>query len=196
MNQCLVDSVNSRVKEDDYLVHLGDWSFGGIDNIWNFRKQINCNNIILILGNHDQHIKDNKLLSNVAWKVEKDGYEIDPYLVDRNPEYFEEGCNAKQLFHSVNDLLRLTVSSDRFRKITFEICHYPIAVWNKMHHGRIHLHGHPHGNYNTSGKLLDIGVDNRYKLFGNYEPFSIYEILDYMKDKEVILKDHHNENTN
>lgn len=44
-NQILIDNINQLVKENDVLYHLGDWSFGGYDNIWNFRKQLKCKNI-------------------------------------------------------------------------------------------------------------------------------------------------------
>src|ERR1017187_2544390 len=67
MNNHIIKQINKIVKEDDLLYHLGDFSFGGIENIWNFRKQLRCQNIILILGNHDKHIKENKELPNVWW---------------------------------------------------------------------------------------------------------------------------------
>ena len=65
MNRFLVKEINSKVKEDDILIHLGDWSFGGIENIWDFRKMIICKTIHLVYGNHDEHIKNNKQLPNV-----------------------------------------------------------------------------------------------------------------------------------
>ena len=40
MNQRLVDNINNMVGEDDILIHLGDWSFGGFDKIEEFRSQI------------------------------------------------------------------------------------------------------------------------------------------------------------
>ena len=40
MNMALVDGINKYVKEDDILYHLGDWSFGGAQNILQFRKYI------------------------------------------------------------------------------------------------------------------------------------------------------------
>ncbi len=63
MNSLLVDGINDTVDENDWLIHLGDWSFGGFEKIQEFRDQINCKNIVLILGNHDHHILNNK--SNV-----------------------------------------------------------------------------------------------------------------------------------
>lgn len=60
MNNTIVDNINFHVEPDDWLVHLGDWSFGGFDKIKEFRDKINCKNIVLILGNHDHHIVNNK----------------------------------------------------------------------------------------------------------------------------------------
>ncbi len=36
MNDVIVDNINSIVGENDVLIHLGDWSFGGFDNIAEF----------------------------------------------------------------------------------------------------------------------------------------------------------------
>ena len=45
MNDTIVDNINSIVGEDDVLIHLGDWSFGGFENIAEFRGRIICKNI-------------------------------------------------------------------------------------------------------------------------------------------------------
>jgi calcineurin-like phosphoesterase family protein len=58
-DEVLVNGINSKVGEDDILYHLGDWSFGGTDNIFKFRERIICKNVHLILGNHDEHIYKN-----------------------------------------------------------------------------------------------------------------------------------------
>lgn len=57
MNELMIENINKNVSASDWLIHLGDWSFGGYDKIQEFREQINCNNIVLILGNHDHHIQ-------------------------------------------------------------------------------------------------------------------------------------------
>lgn len=59
-NDKLVESINLRVKADDILYHLGDWSFGGIQSVSEFRDRLNCKDIHLIFGNHDHHIERNK----------------------------------------------------------------------------------------------------------------------------------------
>ncbi len=53
----IVNKINSIVGQDDILYHLGDWSFGGYQNIKKFRERIICREIHLILGNHDENIE-------------------------------------------------------------------------------------------------------------------------------------------
>ena len=60
MNDTIVNNINSIVKEDDILIHLGDWSFGGFESIQKFRDRVICKNIHLIFGNHDHHIENNR----------------------------------------------------------------------------------------------------------------------------------------
>lgn len=60
MNESIIQNINSVVGQDDVLIHLGDWSFGGFENIEIFRNRIVCQNIHLILGNHDHHIEGNR----------------------------------------------------------------------------------------------------------------------------------------
>ena len=87
------------MKENDILYHLGDWSFGGLNQIWEFRKRLNCKKIHLILGNHDHHIENNKYI------------QLEPtnenYL--RTVDILGNGqmsCTTKQLFMEVRDKIR------------------------------------------------------------------------------------------
>lgn len=177
MTNHLASQINSYVDENDYLVHLGDFSFGGIDKIWKFRKQINCKNIILVLGNHDDYIANNRELEN--WTKESDRRQY-----------------AQQCFESVHSYLELTVSSSQYGKTTYNLFHFPILQWNKAHHDRVHLFGHVHGSNPGVGRSLDVGIDSAFKLFGEYRPFSQQDIIDYMENKEFVQQSHHNRNTN
>jgi calcineurin-like phosphoesterase family protein len=60
MNTTIVNNINEKVKQDDILICLGDWSFGGYESIHEFWDRIVCKNIHLILGNHDIHIGNNR----------------------------------------------------------------------------------------------------------------------------------------
>ncbi len=60
MNAAIVNNINENVMQDDILICLGDWSFGGYESIREFWDRIVCKNIHLILGNHDHHIERNR----------------------------------------------------------------------------------------------------------------------------------------
>lgn len=71
MNNAIVSNINNNVDANDWLIHLGDWSFGGFEKVEEFRSKIACKNIVLILGNHDHHIESDrekirKLFTHVA----------------------------------------------------------------------------------------------------------------------------------
>lgn len=132
-NQALVKSWNSIVKHNDILYCLGDWSFSGHESIKAFRNQLGCQNIHLILGNHDQHIEP-----------------VDsPY----------RGCfNSVQ--HVLQFDLKLGLSKTGYMgKQGFFLSHYSHQVWNKHNKGKIHLFGHSHGTLKGIGKSMDVGVD-------------------------------------
>ena len=166
MNEELVFWINQKVAQDDILIHLGDWSFGGFDSIKQFRDRIICQNVHLVLGNHDQHIERNK-------------------------------DNIQSIFSSVNQYLDLEVSwwvtGKKKERQRFVCMHYPIASWNNMNNGVIHLHGHVHLPNHlrvADGKAMDVGVDGN-----SLEPISLENILRIM-DKQPIAKlslpkDHH-----
>lgn len=177
MNQTIVDGINDRVKSDDILIHLGDWSFGGIQNIAQFREQINCKNIYLCYGNHDHHIKNNRLLETSTHR----------------------GVPAKELFIETGDILNLTVTSSVVKgKVQFFCSHYSHRIWDKRHHGRMHLFGHSHGSLDsvTNDRSMDVGIDSSMRIFGTYMPFHIMEVYTILENRENFTIDHHSYLTN
>lgn len=52
----LVDLINRKIHRQDTLYHLGDWSFGGKEQVKEFRDRLNCEKVHIVLGNHDHHI--------------------------------------------------------------------------------------------------------------------------------------------
>jgi calcineurin-like phosphoesterase family protein len=59
-NERLIDNFNKLIRPGDTLYHLGDWSFGGFQFIEEFWSRLQCENIHIVLGNHDHHIERNK----------------------------------------------------------------------------------------------------------------------------------------
>ena len=60
MNSAIVNNINNVVMSEDTLLFLGDWSFGGFENIQKFYDRLVCKNIHFVYGNHDHHIENNK----------------------------------------------------------------------------------------------------------------------------------------
>lgn len=166
MNDTLVNNINNMVGEDDILIHLGDFSFGGFDKIQEFRDRILCKNIHLVLGNHDHHI-------------------------ERNKEGVQELFSSVQNYLRLE--VRRPINKATTEKFIFVCMHYPIASWHDMNQEVIHLHGHVHLPYHlrlAEGKAMDVGVDGN-----ELEPISMDEVLGIMKmqpiKKLALPKDHH-----
>lgn len=168
MNSELVNNINEVVGENDVLIHLGDWSFGGFENIAEFRNRILCKNIHLVLGNHDHHI-------------------------ERDKE------NVQELFASVKHYINLDVRrpsnlrKGEMDKFKFVLMHFPIASWDGMNDGVMHLHGHVHLPPNlriAKGRAMDVGVDGN-----GYYPLSLFEVINLLKNQPIkkleLPKDHH-----
>lgn len=76
------------------------------------------------------------------------------------------------------------------------LCHYPMRSWNKQGYGSIMLHGHCHGSLpDEGGKILDVGLDNAYNLFGTHKFFTQERVLQYMQSRPIKTEDHHSNKT-
>lgn len=65
MDETLLNNINRNVQSSDILYHLGDFCFGS--RIEFYRKQINCRQIHLVLGNHDKlKNSDKKLFASIS----------------------------------------------------------------------------------------------------------------------------------
>lgn len=130
MNYAIVSSINEHVQQDDILFHLGDWSFGGYEQIEEFRSKIICKNIHLILGNHDEHIAKNQfgiqdLFSSVSLYKEMT---------------IQSGNDSM-------DLVLMHYPIQSWNNLTKGAVHL---------HGHVHL---PHNKKLGRGRMLDVGVD-------------------------------------
>lgn len=194
----MVNQINEYVKEDDILFFLGDWSFGGISNVWNFRRQLNVKTIHFIIGNHDHHIEfQNHELPNVR-RAAPYSTEFEHFkpVGGEYPDYLF----GKDLFTSVQHYLKISVDGQ-----IIVMSHYPILSWDSAYEGSYMLHGHTHGtlfaspatqwagsaHWYHSSKILDVGMDAIFKTTGEYKPISFQEVRKIMNQKTVVFTDHH-----
>lgn len=167
MNANICYEINEKVKQDDILFHLGDWSFSGIDKISEFRNRLVCKNIHLIYGNHDTSIQNSAQLQALFSSVQ--------HYLELDVRMYTGEKQQKLVFQQ-----------------DFVLCHYPIQSWNKMNKGTIHLHGHvhlpPHKRLGK-GKMMDVGMDGNSMM-----PISILEVMKIMAKQPIAANfefDHH-----
>lgn len=80
------------------------------------------------------------------------------------------------------------VRSIRIEEDEYFLSHYAHRVWNKSHHGVVHLYGHSHGTLpdDTNALSMDVGVDCH-----KYSPISVAEVKAFMARKNFKPIDHH-----
>jgi len=156
MNQLIIDNINKCVGENDELYHLGDVALGGKQMIYEFMSKLKCKNVHLIIGNHDENIKKNVMFS----------------------EFNSNGVVCSDLFKSINSMSEIKLFGHKLI-----LSHFPFETWSGVDRREktFHLHGHVHGEYPESLDRLDVGIDNVFKIFGEYKPLSDVEILQYFK---------------
>lgn len=162
MNAAIVNNINEVVGEDDILVHMGDWSFGGFDSIISFRKRILCKNIYLIYGNHDHHIERNK-----------DG--VQGYFINTS-------------HYQVLNITESNGSKHSFVLSYYPICSWHDMNQGRIHlFGHVHL---PSDQKIMRGRSMDVGMDgNDLK---PYELREIVSLLkDRPVKTNIIYSDHH-----
>jgi calcineurin-like phosphoesterase family protein len=145
MDAELVRRWNEVVKTDDVVFHLGDFTLGG----WQDARKYFCQlkGKIGVLGNGWHH--DKRWMANevMYWSYNDLAVDILPPMV----------------------VLELNVGRDH--PLAIVLCHYPLAEWDRKHHGAIHLHGHSHGKHKGEGLIWDVGVDAN-----NFYPVSLENI--------------------
>lgn len=166
MNNLIVGNINDKVEKNDILIHVGDWSFGGIESVFEFRKRLICQNIYLFLGNHDDHIDNNKDNSRSLFtKVSaQDMIEV----------IINNGKNKK---------------SDRYK---YFVGHYPLVSWREMNRGIPNIFGHVHLPSELKiqlGKSMDCGMDgNNFEVYNYTE---INKLLQSQPIRSLFSYDHH-----
>lgn len=160
MNEAIIRQAE-HLKPTDTLIFIGDVSFGKYDETMALLDRIKARRI-LVMGNHD---------SGLAKHIDKMYDEVHQLLRVKIVEYVgPEGHKRKEKLAEII------------------CCHYPLLVWDKMHHGSWHLHGHCHGSLvhpGRLGKMMDVGYDvwNR--------PVDYYNVKGYMGVRPIVSYDHH-----
>lgn len=166
-DEWLIQLWNATVAKGDVVYHLGDLSFARhAEDTLAILRQLNGTKH-LIKGNHDysKNFIRYSEISNV-----------------HTHDYLEKTFEFK-------------LSPDHVRLQHVVMFHFPIGSYHRQSHGSWHLHGHCHGNYlDSKGKMLDVGIDSSYNLYGKHKFFDLKMISEYMHDRPIYTADSHREN--
>lgn len=156
MNIHIVDEINKKVGKNSLLVLLGDSMMGEKDYI-SFLNRLNCDNVIMLFGNHCNRGKLLRALSECDKLL---------YIGD----YLELNID-KQIIccsHYPHFCWNYQDESSFF-------------VHGHNHGDEPHLVKEIH-----KYKSMDVGIDSYYKMFGEYSLFSFEQIQEILKDKLII----------
>lgn len=164
MNKELIRQHNKIVGKDDIVYNLGDFTFQDASLAVSVLKQLNGRHRF-IRGNHDSWLFDNKYHNNDAFRSIQD-------------ELLRQG-SYKEKVEWVKDYEEF-----RYDGALFCLMHFPLFTWHHSYKGSINLYGHCHATIEDQikGRQMDVGVDNAFRLFGEYRPFRLDET------KEILLK--------
>jgi len=161
MDNALIDNWNERIMPTDIVIHLGDFSLSGYAPVRRYFARLNGNIKILTNPWHHDRFWLKSLDKHAEPLRSASGFEVEllpPMVVLEIPQ----------------------LGNERY-PLAVTLCHYPMAVWDRKHYGAWHCFGHCHSNHQSDGKAVDVGVDNIYRLFGDYRPISLSEVADYFK---------------
>ena len=166
MNEAIVDGINNNVKKDDILFCLGDWSFGGFDNIQKFRSMLDVSDLHMVLGNHDNNILTNR--GDVQ-------------------QLFSSVRHYRKVFVNDQEIIMC-----HYPIISWEDSHK--GSW--MLHGHMHgtlpekstIQWAGDDYWVKTGKMFDVGMDVALDMLGEYRPFHFDEIRDVMKGREFEIE--------
>lgn len=104
----------------------------------------------------------------------------------------------RDFFSSMQEAGLRWLTDTKDQKHPFFFSHYAHRVWEGSHKGYFHAYGHSHSSLEHSpyGRSMDFGIDNAYKVLGEYRPFSVDEAVHILQKRKVEIPDHHTPETN
>lgn len=107
-------------------------------------------------------------------------------IYGNHDKVIRNSTKIRDLFHETHEFLERYFHVDG-QKVLFVMCHYAMRVWNKSHHGSVHLYGHSHGTMPDAGnRSMDVGMDPHSML-----PVSLEQVMSTIGNRPLKQFDHH-----
>lgn len=164
MNNNILSSFMS-LSENDILFLLGDTLFGQNKDYYQLFDQIPCKEIYHIHGNHENLIAFNKETHpRIKWSGDILKIIIDdtPVIMSHRP--FLSWEDMDRIIHLFGHLHGVDIIPEEFKNDR----HMKVAL-DTINPSK------------TKPRMLDVGIDNYYKLFGEYKYFTWKQIKEILK---------------
>ena len=166
MNEKLTELWNAVVRPEDTVYDLGDFAFcNKLKDLKSVARRLNGSHV-LILGNHDTLISQNK--EALLRELKDDGNPIFSDILHYKELNFDGGAGA------IKD-----------GKTGMSICmfHYPVEEHNRASKGSFMLHGHLHDRASSlEGRILNVGFDSHGKIL------SLDEIVQILGQRQITTR--------
>jgi len=159
MHRILIRNHNIRVKPEDTVIHVGDFSWGSTTKTKSILDQLNGTHI-LIMGNHDKGSHITAMNAGFVWACT----EMQMHLEG-------EKIIIKHYPYKPHWL---------FRMKNFLIYHYNLRYLDRRpkNEGGWLIHGHTHSSQKLKEKSIHVGVDA-----WNFKPVSLNQIIRIIRKK-------------
>lgn len=145
-------------------------------------------------------INENVKKDDILWHLGDFCWGKKKYISDKARKY-RERINCRNVFlvsgnHDPQEIRCVFDGSYDIYELKHEskhlvLSHYAQAFWNRSHNRSWMLYGHAHGtaedwlDSHMPGRLsMDVGVDNAFRVVGEYRPFSFDEISSIMSARK------------
>ena len=164
----------SQEEHDEWLIAL-----------WN--KSVKPGDTVIHVGDFCMK-HDLEVMSNLLYRLNGQKYMIVGNHDNEDMLLHIMDTNKGAKIRLVRDTLYMKVCG-----VWTHICHYPMGSWRNMSHGSWHIHGHSHSHYRYGheGRILDVGIDNAYKLYKEHKFFTEDMVREHMLSRSVTVNDSH-----
>lgn len=194
MDQTILDSINAVVGLSDHLVIVGDFCFakGGKikETTRNYRDRINCKNVYLILGNHDNRQAAQEVFTAV---YENYTFKIDGHTIFANHypsrSWNKAGHGSWHVYGHVHNLYHAEDNG--------ELMPYARQALTAGFNSVLDRHGIRDASIteqllaavaslNGIDLTVDVGVDNVRSGFPFGTPWSVSDLRRYMEKRQML----------
>lgn len=151
---------NSHVAPEDVIYYLGDFTLGDMKTATSYFQRLNGN--IRVLGNKWHH--DKRWLGELEFPG--------------HSGFISKSLGSIYIEFPIVVLEEVGQNEDE-DLIPAILCHYAFEIWDRKHYGALHFHGHSHGELHCVHNRLDVGIDNAYRLTGEYRPLTLEEACEF-----------------